>query len=321
MENGWIVAMAGVSSVGCLVYVVRRLRSADGCMNRRLEARLQALRARPATGTGLVMRHDPRLHSLWSRRLLRWMPGLGAWDRRLRQAGSSWPVSRLCGNAALIALGCALAGVLTGAPTWLWPVLALAGGALPFVSVSARAKRQADRFDQQLSDALELISRSLRAGMTLSAALSMVGSEFSAPLGPHFRQLSDELGYGASFGEAMDHLAANAPGRTLRYFISAVGVQHEVGGNLAELTTNAAIVLRQRLQMNDKVKALTAEGRLSAVLLTALPIGLLALLSFINRDYVSVFWRDPTGHLLLFGMFAMVLVGNLMMRRMTRIRY
>ncbi|MBV8046645.1 MAG: type II secretion system F family protein [Paludibacterium sp.] len=322
MTNVWTLGGLAMAGAGCFAYGMSQWRGAGG-MAAKLEARLQALCARPAPGSAMetIARHDPNRWSPWSRRLLAWFPRLEGWNKRLRQSGSAWPVSRLIGAALAAGLAGALLAAGVGAMAWSWPLAALAAGMLPFCWVGQRARRQANRFDAQLPEALALISRSLRAGMTLPATLAMVGDEFAAPLGPHFRQLSDELGYGAAFGEALDHLAANAPSEVLRYVISAMAVQREVGGNLAELTANVAEVMRLRLRMNDKVRALTAEGRLSAVLLTALPLGMLALLAVLNRDYVSVFWTDETGRMLLAAMLVMVMLGNLMMRRMARIRY
>jgi len=310
-----------VTSVAGLVLAYTLWRGkASSLLERRLVRLLQRTRITPAESAS-VLRQELQGNGALSHWLLTQFPGLRQLNLMLRQAGEHRSLARFC-CYSLAGAGSGLA--LSRWFGWPWPValaLIVGLGGLPYwVLCRQRCKKMAE-FDRQLPNALDLISRSLQIGMSLTAALSMVADEFPAPLGPLFSQLNDELIHGASYDVAFKHLSQRIPSEELRYFVTATLVQREVGGNLAELVANIARLIRQRLQLRGKIQVLTAEGRISAWLLTLLPLIMMALLSVVSHAYISVLWTDPTGKIMLYVMLSMMLIGNLVMRRMVQIQY
>jgi tight adherence protein B len=171
-----------------------------------------------------------------------------------------------------------------------------------------------------LPDAADLIGRALRAGHSFPAALGMVGQELPEPLGGEFALVFDEINYGVSMSDALLNMVSRVPVEDLRYFVIAVLIQREAGGNLAEILGSIASIIRERLKLLGKVRVLSAEGRLSAWVLGILPFAILGLLSVLNPDYIKVFWEDPAGPQIAGVAITMMLFGILWMRKVVRIR-
>lgn len=315
-----IVLLLGTSVAGLVFACLLRC----GARTQQLEQRLAQLfqsankgSAEPAS----VLRDDLQGEGAASRWLLTRLPRMAPLQRILRQSGGHWTLARFCSYSLA---GAGFGWALSDGYHWSWPqtmVVCFGLGAAPSLILSRQRRQRLAAFDSQLPDALDLMSRTLQIGMTLSAALSQVAEEFPEPLGPQFRHLNDELIYGSSFDLAFQHLSQRIPSEELRYFVTATLVQREVGGNLSELIANIAGLIRQRLQLRGKIQVLTAEGRVSAGLLTLLPFIMMALLSLVNHAYISVLWTDPSGKIILYVMLSMMLIGNVMMRRMVQIKY
>jgi tight adherence protein B len=198
--------------------------------------------------------------------------------------------------------------------------LALVLAILPWWRVaSVRGKRVA-RIELQLPEALDLMCRALRAGHSFPTAIRMVGTEMSEPLGKDFRILADEVNYGVPMGEALANFADRVPLADVRYFVVAVMIQRESGGNLAELLENISAIVRARLKLMGEIRTLSAEGRLSAIILTALPFGVAAVVNIVNPKFMSVLWTDPAGLRMVGVALFMMVVGILWMRSIIRIR-
>jgi len=165
-----------------------------------------------------------------------------------------------------------------------------------------------------------LLSRALRAGHALPSAIQMVGDEMADPIAGEFRIVFDEVNYGVSMQDALNNLSARVPGTDVGYFVVAVLIQRETGGNLTELLGNIATIVRERLKLFGQVRVLSAEGRLSAWILTLLPFVLAAMLNFIHPEFMKVLWTDPVGRNLLAGMAVFMLLGIFWMRKVIRIR-
>jgi len=197
------------------------------------------------------------------------------------------------------------------------PLLCVAS---PWLLIKRQCGKRMAKFDAQLPEALDLIARSLQTGLAFMAALTMVSDEFTAPLGEQFRLLNTEISYGASLNDAFNNMVERTPSEDLRYFVIAMLVQRETGGNLAELTGNIAQLIRDRLELRNKIQTLTAEGRLSAVILTAMPFLLGGAMALLNHDYISLLWTDPAGLKITYGMLFMIGLGNMVMRKMVKIK-
>ena len=189
----------------------------------------------------------------------------------LDQAKLPWTVGRFFFfSAVLMLIGAAIGNWWIPADFFWWlPGIAL--GAIPLAWVMYRRAGRFRRFNLMLPDAIDLMSRALRAGHALPSALSMVADEISDPLGPEFRRTADELNYGLPFREALLNLERRFPVRDLRFLVTAILVQKESGGNLIKLLDKSAAVLRSRIHLAQKVRVFTAQGRLTGVILMALP--------------------------------------------------
>ena len=252
-------------------------------------------------------------------RLLLQVPRVKHLDRLLEQSGLTWSVAELLGLMALAAIAGAAVALYFGMTLFLTFIAAVLMGALPIAYVfNARAKRMV-KVEQQLPDALDLIGRALRAGHAFPTAVKMVSDELNDPIGVEFRTLFDEVNYGVSMHTALLNLAARIPVTDLRYFVIAVLIQRETGGNLAELLDNIAAIIRARLKLFGQIRVLSAEGKLSAWILTLLPIGVALIMNIVNPGYIGVLWKDPLGLRLIGGAVLLMIFGIFWMWRIVKI--
>jgi tight adherence protein B len=199
-------------------------------------------------------------------------------------------------------------------------VAALSATVLPYlVLLLLRARRQ-KKFSAQLPDALDTIVRSLRAGHPVPAAVAMVGREMPDPIGSEFGILTDEITYGADLETALRNLDARIGSDDLPLFVTAVGIQSSTGGNLGEILENLSGVIRLRFKMRRKIRALASEGRASAMILSALPIGLFIVVQVTSPDFYASVWHENLTKLLLGGAAGWMLVGNLIMFKMVNFK-
>jgi tight adherence protein B len=253
-------------------------------------------------------------------RLLLEVPRVGVLDRLLEQSGLRWSVADWAGWT----LAALVAGFAAASHADLpWSLrLALAGMAalLPLFHVShAKAKRLL-RIEQQLPDALDLMGRAMRAGHAFPTALKMVGDEMNAPLASEFRIAFDEVNFGIAMHDALMNLATRVPSTDLRYFVIAVLIQRETGGNLTELLDSISSIIRARINLLGQVRVLSAEGRLSAWILSLLPFGAAAMIHLTNPGFLEVLYLDPDGRKVLIGCALLMLCGAGVMRKIIRIR-
>ena len=252
-------------------------------------------------------------------RLLLQAPRVKQLDRVLEQSGLTWSVAELLGMMLLSAIAGMAVALYFGMTFLLTLIAAVFMGALPIVHVfRARAKRMV-KVEQQLPDALDLIGRALRAGHAFPTAVKMVSDELGDPIGGEFRILFDEVNYGVSMHTALLNLAARIPVTDLRYFVIAVLIQRETGGNLAELLDNISAIIRARLKLFGQIRVLSAEGKLSAWILTLLPIGVALMMNVVNPGYIGVLWKDPMGLRLIGGAVLLMIFGIFWMWRIVKI--
>lgn len=244
-------------------------------------------------------------------------------ESQIRQAGLEWTPERLAGLSALA--GCA--GVVVGlvAPVNLPPfvraiVLGAAMGVLPLVSLRrARAKRLA-AFEEQFPEALDFMARSMRAGHAFTVSLEMLGDEMPDPLSKEIRTLFNEQNLGAPLEEAMRKLTDRVPLLDVRFFASAVMLQKQTGGNLNEILSRLAYVIRERFRLKGQVRAASAHGRATAGILGALPLMTCFALLFVAPGYMQSMVADPDGKLILAGCAVAQVIGNLVIRRIIDIK-
>jgi tight adherence protein B len=193
-------------------------------------------------------------------------------------------------------------------------------GFLPILYMRMMKKRKTAKFEQQMPEAMEILARSLRAGHTLQATLELVAQEIAAPLGKEMRITYDEQKLGLSVTQALRRMGDRVASQDLRYFVTAVLIQSETGGNLAEILENIGLLIRERMKLKGKIQSLTAEGRFSALILTILPLVAWLFLYLVNRSYAMVLLVHPYGKMLLTVVFINVAIGALVMKKMVAIK-
>jgi tight adherence protein B len=195
-----------------------------------------------------------------------------------------------------------------------------AGLVLPFLVLKFLRGRRQKKFSAQFPDAVDIIVRSLRAGHPVPTAINMVSRELPDPIGSEFGILTDEITYGADLETAMRNLYFRVGTDDLPLFVTAVAIQGSTGGNLGEILQNLSGVIRQRFKMRRKIRALAAEGRASAMILSALPIGVFAIVLLITPDYYGTVWHEGLTKICLAVSGCWMGLGNLIMFRMVNFR-
>lgn len=288
---------------------------------KRIEARLQAISA-----SGTAIEEAPLLRQrlmsdvpFFDRMLLN-VPRIHALDRFVLQSGLPLTVGGVLG----IGLGAATLGALAAALLgWAWyvalAVAAACAAAWAGMVQYYRARRLAT-LDRQLPETLDLMARAMQAGHAFSSALRLAGSEGVQPIAREFQMVFDEINFGMSVDQALGNLATRTSSRDLRFFVVAVLIQRESGGNLAEILTSIARLVRERQKLAGTVRVLSAEARLSAWILTLLPFGLGSVIVIINRAFISKLWTDPIGIRLSAAAMGLMVIGIFWMWRMVRFR-
>ena len=210
--------------------------------------------------------------------------------------------------------------LLTPVPMLLAPVIGGTLTALPVGYLIMKRKRRLGRFGLQMPEALELLSRSLRAGHSLNAGFGLVASEMEPPLAPEFGRCFEEQKFGIPIDEAIEEMARRVPNMDLRFFATAVILQRQTGGDLGEILDKIGRLIRERIQIMGQIQALTGEGRMSGAVLLALPPVLFLVMLKINFDYVMMLFHDPAGRYLLGGALVSQLLGALMIKKIITIK-
>lgn len=316
-----ILVVAFVAVVAALEGAWMLWNDTRGPQVRRLRQRVRAISAGGhGQAQAALLKRRLAHEGSWLERLALALPHSASLDRWIEQAGLETPASRLLGTSLAAGALTLLGALALGAPVRA----ALAGtvlvAALPLLWLAWRRARRLATLRAQLPDAVDLMARSLRAGHALPAALQMVGEESPEPLAEEFRITHDELNFGLGLDEALRNLATRVPGDDMRFLVIAVLLQRETGGNLAQLLSNIAQLVRARTRLLGKVRVLAAEGKFSAWILALMPLVVGAMLAAINPGFMALLWRDPIGVTLIQACLVLYTVGVLWITRVVRLR-
>jgi len=238
----------------------------------------------------------------------------------IEQAESNWSVAGVLGCS--LALG--LAGYAIGyyelpsALIALGPALVFA--ASPFLVLRYQRSRRLREFNRHLPESIDLMSRALRAGHSLTAAIEIVGDESPEPVRSEFRAVYRQQNFGLPAREALVELARRIPLPELNFVVTAILLQKETGGNLVEVLDRTTEVIRERLRIQGEVRIYTAQGRLTGWILSLLPIAMFFLLSLANRGYTRVLVEDPTGRKLIYAGLGLMVLGGLAIRKIVNVK-
>jgi tight adherence protein B len=200
-----------------------------------------------------------------------------------------------------------------------WVIGGIAGFLLPLLFLRVKRTRRLRAFEEAFPEALDLMSRALKAGHAFATGLKMVADEMSEPVGPEFRKTFDEQNFGLPLKDALANLTVRIPLLDVRFFSTAVLIQRETGGNLSEILENLAHVVRERFKILRQVRVYTAHGRLTGYVLLALPAFLAIALSFINPEHMQLLFRERMGHMMLAATVVMQTIGYFWIRHVVKI--
>ncbi|HVL11519.1 MAG TPA: type II secretion system F family protein [Gemmata sp.] len=246
-------------------------------------------------------------------------PGIFNLTKMFEQADCNIKPSALFGiSVGLAVLGAALCVWLVN--IYVVPLAAVLFFCLPWLWLYHKRATRLKSFAGQLPDAMELVARALRAGHSLAAGMHVVAEEMPAPICKEFARVYDEQNLGIPLEEALKGMCDRVPNLDLRFFVTSVAIQRQTGGDLAEILDRIGHVIRERFKILGQVKALTAEGRLSGIVLIALPIGLFLLMLWMKPDYISLLWTDPMGIKMSIGAIILVLIGAYAIKKIVDIK-
>jgi tight adherence protein B len=303
---------------------VTAMRLPEFLAGRRMERRLRDVSAAPevpagAEGEPTVVKQKDR-------------GPLPAVDRLVAGTGLGSGLSKLIeqsgvrvspGAVAAISIGTAAAAAFLSMILVRHAVAPIVGGLVglmvPTLFLKQRRASRLKKFEEQFPEALDLLSRAVRAGHAFQTAMSMVASELKEPVGPEFKKTFDQQNYGLPLRDALNEMAERVNILDVRFFVTAVLIQRESGGNLAEILDNLAHVVRERFKILRQVRVHTAHGRFTGWVLMALPAALAVALSFINPDHMTLLFKESLGQMLLLVAIVMQIVGFIWIRQVIKI--
>jgi tight adherence protein B len=313
------VFLVGAGVVLGLFFVVTKLPGI--LMQRKLNARLGEVTAvaaeTDAGGEQLIKERHAGLLPRFDRMAAGTTQGF-ALARWIEQSGVRLSISGLLLMACLCGL---VVGFITAAALRLtvgWLAAGI-GFAMPFVFLRIKRTRRLHVFEEAFPEALDLVSRALKAGHAFATGLKMVADEMPEPIGPEFRKTFDEQNFGLPLKDALANLTVRIPILDVRFFSTAVLIQRETGGNLSEILENLAHVVRERFKILRQVRVYTAHGRLTGYVLLGLPVFLAIALSFINPEHMQVLFTERMGHMMLGATVIMQTVGYFWIKQVVKI--
>jgi len=244
----------------------------------------------------------------------------GGWlGRLIEQSGVRTTVSAVMVMSVIIAAACALTAHAFARLPFASLGAAIVGGLLPFAWLRHRRSSRLKKFEEQFPEALDVLSRAVRAGHAFQSALSMAADELPAPVGPELKKTFEQQNYGLPLRDALNQLSERVAILDVRFFVTAVLIQRDTGGNLAEILDNLAHVVRERFKIQRQVRVHTAHGRFTGYVLLALPAFLAFALSFLNGEHMGPLFHEHMGRMMLTGALGLQTVGYFWIRKVIKI--
>ncbi len=243
-------------------------------------------------------------------------------DTILAQSGKNWTGAKLISISCLTCLAGAVLGLkLRVLPPQIGSCLCGALGAfVPLLLVLRKRAKTLAAFEEQFPEALDFLSRSMRAGHGFSVALEMLGTDSPEPLGPAFRRISNDLQLGSSLDASLSKLMVQIPLIDVRFFVSSVLLQQETGGNLGEILSKLAHIIRERFRLRGQVKAASAHGRITGMVLTFMPIAVAGFMMFTSPEYLRQLITDKMGREMVYGAIIAQVIGYFIIKKIVNIK-
>jgi tight adherence protein B len=305
---------------GIVIVVMRPTKAEKSVQERLTMIEKSSLGVTTDEEVGDILKKEALSDVPWMDELLQMLPFSQRLQTLLAQADSNWTVGKLLVGSVLLAL------CVFWIATFKVPTLALAaaagvvGGVIPYIYLVGKRAARLRRFEELLPDAIDLMSRGLKAGHAVNSAIEMVAQEVPDPVGTEFRRVFEEQNFGLPLREALINLAHRVPLQDVNFLVTAMLVQRETGGNLAEILDKTTFVIRERFRLKGQLRIYTAQGRLTGWILTALPVGMFFILDFLNPDYEGIMLTDPLGQKLLYLGLILMVVGWYAIRKVIDIK-
>ncbi|MCC6263713.1 MAG: type II secretion system F family protein [Bryobacterales bacterium] len=312
-----LLVVFGVTMLGVSIVERQRQKKVVGMLNT-LQGKSIVKAAAKKTSIERALPSDSQIERLAAK-----LKPMTAVQSFIQQSGLQWTSAQFMG----MTLGCALGGAILSlylakiVPlSTRMPLFALAASVIPFAILRFQASRRMAAFEEQFPDALDFLARSMKAGNAFSVSLEMLGKESQDPLGMEVRRVYSEQNLGSSLDDSLRNLCSRVPLLDVRFFVSSVLLQKDTGGNLSEILSNLAYIIRERFKLKGMVKAVSASGRMTAWVLIGLPIGLAVGLSFLAPGYLDALVNDPEGKLIIIFVCVAQVIGYFVMRKIINIR-
>jgi tight adherence protein B len=299
------------------VSAVRRRRGVAAQLQKLDTEGLEAI----APGAGSIFRSQTGGDTDWVQALTARVPHLANIKQMLQQAALDWTVKTYLVLVLGIACAGGAAGLLFSGGLRSALIGAAIGGFAPYFYVRHRRTKRLAQFEEQFPEAIDLLGRAIRAGHPISSGFKMVSDEMPDPVATEFRMMFEEQRFGISFADSLASFADRMQLVDVRIFVTAVMIQREVGGNLTEILDNLAHIVRQRFTLARQVNVLTAEGRYSMYVLSAMPVAIAGFIAFSNAEYLRPLIETDAGRKMLWGAAISQVLGYMWMRRIVRIEY
>ncbi len=251
-----------------------------------------------------VLSNNPKIH-----RLLRKIPRMLELHLFVKQSALKISVGSMLAYSIFPALGVLVLLFLFDVTFFLSFIIAVGCGAIPFMVVGVYRRKRFDKFEELFPDAMDFLARSVRAGHAFTSGLEMIAQEMDEPLAGEFRRVFEQQNLGMPIKEALQNLVVRMPLPDVQIFTTALIIQRETGGNLAEILDNLSLVMRERFKMTRYIRTVTAQGRLSRTILMALPPGLLAYMYMVNRPYTQLLFTNPSLRIALYVAIILQVIG------------
>lgn len=315
-----LVTFVVVTIIVAMVWMLAGGGAGQEVVRRRIEA-VRKAESRGEISMDLKLVRDelysnvPQLNRLLMK--LRWSIGL---QNFINQAGMRMKAGKFVLETAVAGLGTyVLMGLLYPRHNIMDVFLGLFALAVPYMYVAFIRARRLAKFEEHFPEALDLIGRAVRAGHAFTTGLEMVSKESTEPVAGEFRAAFEEQNFGLPLRDALMNMAERVPLIDVRFFVTALLVQKETGGNLAELLDELSRLIRERFRIYREVKVRSAQGRMTAGILVALPFLMLVMMNFLNPEYVGVLWTDPLGPIMLGIAAGLQIIGSLVIWKIVHI--
>ena len=318
-----LVAFLVFVAVALAVFAVASLLDQRSAQARLIKERLATVQKAPERGPDeeLALLRDEQLSRIPALdNLLRRSDRVSAIQKMLAQAG----LEARAGNFLML---CVLTGILTGIITLVFSkqaeiawVAMMVGFLLPYSYASYRRSKRFEKFEELFPEAIDTLARAVRAGHAFTTALEMITNETAEPVGSEFRKLYEEQKFGMPVRDALMNLTERMPLVDVKFFVTAVMLQRETGGNLAEILDNLSYVIRERFKIQRQVRVYTAQGRLTMGLLMGMPPIIVTVMMLLNPAFIKPLFSDPIGHTLLVAGITLQTVGYFVIRKIIKIQ-